>query len=279
MEKSACKKGIASTNAVTPVNEQVRPRHVGTGIAAQIYVRALELFRVPVAAHGNHTQPQVLRLLVHEVRQAGIDIPRRDTVNPGKIPPLIRQRLGKVNAPRLGHIVARLLLRIVRNMARHTARDDEAALAPLLEVRADSLRAVKRTRQIRLDHLRPVIHRAIQDPCAGGTPRIRDEGVDLPELGDHVRDQLLDALPVAHVALVGLGLDAVGFGDLGCVLLAAFRAGGVCEGDVGAHFRAATGGFDAHAAGAGRAGHHHGFALQAEEVEEGGGGGDGDRHF
>jgi hypothetical protein len=263
---------------IPPVNHQIRARRIRARIADQIHIRALELLRIAIAAQRDHGVPQVLRLLRHKVRQPRVDVARRDGVDSRKVAPLVRQRVRHVYAPGLGHVVRRLLLREVGDVARHAGRDDEAALAALLEVRADGFGAVERAVEVGLDDLVPVLDRAVQDARVGGAAGVRDEPVDVAKVADHVGDQLLDLRPLRDVAFVRLGLHPVLGRQFLRVLLAAFGPRRVGEGDVGAHLGAAARGLDAHAARAGGAGDHDDFAFEAEEVGEGVGGGDGDGH-
>lgn len=81
-------------------------------------------------------------------------------------------------------------------------------------------------------------------------------------------DEALDILVLADIALVGLDLDAVLLRQFRRVLLGAVLAGGIGDGQVGAHLGAATGGFDAHATRAGSASDGDDLALEAEELEQ-----------
>lgn len=102
-----------------------------------------------------------------------------------------------------------------------------------------------------------------------GETSLGDEAVNLAKVLDDLGHEVLDAVKVRHVELVNLDLDAVLLAELLCVLLGALLAGGVGDGDVGAHLGAAPRGLDAHAAGAGCAGDRDDLALEAEEVHEG----------
>lgn len=108
-----------------------------------------------------------MRLLVDEVRQTGVDVTGRDAVDSGKVAPLIRQGAGHVNAAGLGHVVGRLLLRVVGNVARHGGSDDERAVALLLEVGTDGLGAVGGAVEVDLNDLVPGLRGAINDARVG----------------------------------------------------------------------------------------------------------------
>lgn len=164
-------------------------------------------------------------------------------------------------------------------MATHAGRDDEAARLAFTEMQPHGAGAVVHARQVRLDDLVPLADGRVEDAGVGGAAGVGDEDVDLAKVGDDVLDQLLDLGVVAHVALVRLGLDAVAVGQVLGVLLAALRAGGVGDGDVGPHLGAAAGGFSADAGRAGGAGDDDHLPLEGEEVLEVGGLGDGDGHF
>lgn len=163
-------------------------------------------------------------------------------------------------------------------MAGHGRGDDEAAGIALLEVRADGLRAVEGTCQVGLDDLLPVLDGAVQDAAAGGAAGVGDEGVDLAKVGDHALHESLDAVPVTDIALVGLGLDAVGLGELIDVLFGTLGTRGVGDGDVGTELGASPGSLNAHSAGSGGTGDDDDLALHAEQVMEGVGGRNVDRH-
>ena len=112
----------------------------------------------------------------------------------------------------------------------------------------------------------------------GGAASVSNEAINLAKVLDNVVHELSDVVVVANIELVGLNLDAVGGSQLLGVLLAALRARGVGDGDVGTHLSTSTSSLDAHATGPGGAGDDHDLALQAEEVLEGVGLGDWDRH-
>ena len=222
--------------------------------------------------------PHLLHLLVHKVRQPGVNVAGGDAVDAGEVPPLVGQRLRQVDAAGFGDIVRRLLLRVVRNVARHTCGDDEGAGLALAEMQTDGSGAVEGAGQIGIDDLVPSLDARVQDPGISRPARVGDEDVNLAEILNHVGDQLLDLFVVAHVALVGFRFDAVFLLQLFRVLDAAFGARGVGDGDVGAHFGAAAGGFGADACRAGGTGHDDDFAFEAEEFLEGVGFGGFDGH-
>lgn len=236
--------------SVATVNDDVSASSVRTGIARQVDIRPLELLGLCVTAERDHAMPLLLHLLVHKVRQPRVDVAGRDAVDAGKVPPLVGQRLGQVDAARLGDVVRRLLLREVRNVAAHARGDDEGAPLLLAEVQADGAGAVEGARQVRVDDLVPRLDARVQDAGVGRPARVGDEDVDAAKVLDHLAHQLLHVLVVAHVALVGFGLCAELVLQLLGVLDAAFGARGVGDGDVGAHFGAAAGGFGADACGA-----------------------------
>lgn len=222
--------------------------------------------------------PQALDLLVHEIREARVDVAGGDCVDAGEIAPLVGERLGQVDAAGLGHVVRRLLLREVGDEATHARGDDEGAGLALAEVEADGAGAVEGAVQVRIDDLVPGLDGGVQDAGVGGPAGVGDEDVDAAEILDDVVDQLLDVAVIAHVALVGFGFDAVLLLQFFGVLDAAFGSRGVGDGDVSAHFGAASCGFGADAGGAGGAGDDDDFAFEAEEFLEGVGFGGFDRH-
>lgn len=255
---------------------------------------------MPVAVHGNHVQPQLLRLLVDEVGETGVDVAGGDRVDASEIAPLVGQRLGHVDAAGLRDVVRGLLLRVVGDQAGHGCGDDEGPGATLLEVRAYGFGAVGGAVQIRLDYAVPVLRGAVDDAAVGscaGAKRgmlasvythsdhgyrahnvLCDEGIDLSKVLDDVTDELLALRPLADVALVCLHLDAVLLREGLGVLLGTLVAGRVGDGEVGAHLGAAPGGLDTDAPGTGGAGDDDNLALEAEHVLQGVGLGNVDRH-
>lgn len=266
-------------HGITTVDLQIVASHVGAGVASQVDVGALELLRLTIAAHGDHRQPEVLSILVHEVGQTGVNVTGRDAVNAGKVAPLVREGARHVDTARLGDVVRALFLGVVDDVAGHGRSDDEVASAALLEVSAGSLGAVEDTSQVGLNDLVPVLDGAVQETAARRTARVGDEAVDLAKVLDHVLDELLHALPVADIALVGLGLDAVLLLQLLGVLLAALGTRCVGDGDVGAHLGTTTGGFDAHTTITGGTGDDDNAALEAQELKQAVGFRDGNRHY
>ena len=255
-------------HAVSTVDQEIGTGHVGAGVADEVDVGTLELLGLTVAAHGDHGEPEVLDLLVDKVGETGVDVAGGDGVDTGKVAPLVGEGAGHVDAAGLGDVVGGLLLGEVGDVAGHGGGDDEATGTALLEVRTDGLGAVEGTGQVGLDDLLPVLDGAVEDTAGGGAAGVGDEGVDLAKLLDHVVDEVLDALPATDVALVGLDLDTVLLGQLLGVLLTSLGAGGVGDGQVGAHLGTAAGGLDTHAAGTGGTGDDDDLALEAEEVLE-----------
>ena len=217
-------------------------------------------------------------LLGNEVGETSVDVAGGNAVDTGEVAPLVGERAGHVDAAGLRDVVGGLLLGVVGDVTGHGSSDDEGAGAALLEVGADGLGAVRGPVEVDVDDVVPVLLGAVEDAGVGGSARVRDEGVDLTEVLNHFGHQLLAALVVADVALVGLGLDAVGLGQLLHVLVRALLPRRVRDGHVGAELGRAPRRLDPHASGPGGARHDHHLALEAEEVEEAIGGGDSDRH-
>ena len=176
------------SSAVATVDQDVRSGGVAASVAAKIDIRTLELLGVTVASHRDHAHPQILRLLRYKVAQAGVDVARRDGVDAGESAPFVGQALRHVDAPGLGHVVARLLLREVGNVPGHRGRDHQAAGSLLLEVRADRLRAVEGSVQVGLHDIVPLLHRRVQDAGVGRLARVGNEGVNLPKVRQHIVD-------------------------------------------------------------------------------------------
>lgn len=237
-------------HAVSAVNQQIITSHVGAGIADQVDIGTLQLLGLAIAVHGDHREPEVLDLLVNEVGQTGVDVARRDAVDTGKVTPLVGEGLGHVDAASLGDVVGGLLLGEVGDVARHGRGNDEAAGSALLEVGANGLGTVEGTSQVGLDNLLPVLDGAVENSAVCSAAGVGDEGINLAELLNDVLNEPLDALPLAHITLVGLDLDAVLLAQLLGVPLAALRSGSVRDGQVGTHLCAATSGLNAHSTGA-----------------------------
>ena len=222
--------------------------------------------------------PHLLDLLVHKVRETGVDVTGGDAVDAGEIPPFVGERFGQVDAARFGDVVGRLLLWVVGDVAGHAGGDDQGTRFPLAEMQADGAGAVEGSGQIGVDDLVPGLDAGIQDSGVGSPARVGDEDVNAAEILNHIVDQLLHILVIAHVAFVGFGFGAVFLFELLGVLDAAFGTGGVSNCDVSAHFGTAAGGFGTDACGAGGTGHDDDFAFEAEELLEGVGFGGFDGH-
>ena len=173
----------ALPDAVATIDDDIGPSRVRAGIACKVNVGALQFLRVAVAAHGNHTLPQILDLLVHKVAQAGVDIPGRDGVDPRKPAPLVGERARQVDAPGLGDVVGCLLLRVVGNVAGHRGSDDQGSGATLFEVMADRLGAVEGAVEIGLDNFVPVFDGTVQDTGVGGAACVGNKSINLQPIG------------------------------------------------------------------------------------------------
>ena len=49
--------------------------------------------------------PEILSLLVDEVRETGVDVTRRDGVDTGEVAPFVSQRAGEMDAAGFGDVV------------------------------------------------------------------------------------------------------------------------------------------------------------------------------
>ena len=209
---------------VATIDEHIGASGVGAGITAEVDIGALQLLGVTVATHGDHGPPQILDILIDEIGETGIDITGGDAVDAGKVAPLVGEGLGHMDAAGLGDVVRGLFLRIVGDVAGHAGGNDKAAGAAFLEVSADGFGTVEGAVEVGLDDLVPVLDGAIQNTAVGGPAGIGNKGIDLAKVGDHVLDQLLHALPVAHIALVGPASDAVRLGQILGVPFAPLRS-------------------------------------------------------
>lgn len=173
-----------------------------------------------------------------------------------------------MDAAGFGDVVGGLLLGEVGDVAGHGGGDDEAAGATLLEVGAYGLCTVECAVEIGLDDLVPGLDGALEDAAVGGAAGVGNEGINLAKVLDDLLDEVVDVGPVANVALVRLGLDAVLLHELFGVLLTTLGARGVGDGNVGSHLSTASGGLNAHAAGTRGAGDDDDLALEAEHLHE-----------
>ena len=155
-------------HAVSAVNLDIRTSRVAARITRKVHIRALQLLRVTVPPHGGHALPQVLGLLVDEVRQPRVDVAGGDAVDAGEVAPLVGEGAGEVDAAGLGDVVGGLLLREVDDVAGHGGGDDEGAAAALLEVLADGLGAVRRAVEVDVDHLVPGLLGALEEAAVSG---------------------------------------------------------------------------------------------------------------
>jgi len=60
--------------SVPTINDNVGAGSVRASIADKVDVSALELLGLSVTTHGNHAHPEVLDLLVHKVRETGVNV-------------------------------------------------------------------------------------------------------------------------------------------------------------------------------------------------------------
>jgi len=153
--------------------------------------------------------PHRLDLLVDEVGETGVNVAGGDGVDASEIPPLVGERAGEMDAACFGDVVGGLFLWVVGNVTGHGSSDDQAASLAFSEVKTNGSGAVESSIQISLNDFVPCLDSAVQDArirCASG---IGNENIDLAKVLDDIRNQLLNILVVADVALVRLRLDAV----------------------------------------------------------------------
>jgi hypothetical protein len=171
----------------------------------------------------------------------------------------------------MGESQTNLFLRKIGNVAGHGGGDDEASGLAFTEVQARGTGAVVDAVQVGRDDLVPLLHGGVEHTGVGGAAGIGDKDVDLAEVLDDVGHELLDFRVVGDIAFIGLGLDAVLVRQLFGVLFTALGSGRVCDGHVGAHLGAPARSLGADAGRSGGSGDDDDFALEAEEVVEGGG--------
>jgi hypothetical protein len=270
---------ICLAGAVTTVNDEVGTGGVGGGVRAEVDVGSLELLGLTVTTHGDHGVPELLGVLVDEVRETGVNVSRGDGVDTGEVAPLVGEGAGHVDAASLGDVVRGLLLREVGNVARHGGGDDERTGLALLEVVADGLGAVCNTHEIGLDDLLEGGDLAVEDTGVGGLAGVGDKGVNLAKVGNDILDELLARLVVGNVELVGLGLDAVLLLESGGVLLTTLLTASVGDGNVTAHLGDTASGLNTHTTGTRGTGDDGDLALHGEQVHKLLALGDRDRHI
>jgi hypothetical protein len=84
-------------------------------------------------------------------------------------------------------------------VARHGSSDDEGAVLALAEVEANSTGAVEGTVQVGLNNLVPLLDGSVEDTVVGGLASVGNEDIDLAEVLDDVRNELLALLICALV--------------------------------------------------------------------------------
>jgi hypothetical protein len=87
--------------------------------------------------------PQLLDVLGDKVAQTGVNVSRGDGVDTSKVPPLVGERLGQVDAASLCDVVGGLLLGEVGDVAGHGGGDDEVSGLALAEVQANGTGTVE----------------------------------------------------------------------------------------------------------------------------------------
>ena len=212
--------------------------------------------------------PQLLDVLGNEVGETSVNVSRGDGVDTGKVPPLVGERLGEVNAASLSNVVGGLLLGEVGNVAGHGGGDDERASLALAEVETDGTGAVEGTGQVGLDDLVPLLNGSVEDTIVGSLSSVGDEDIDLAEVLDNVLDELLTLGVDTDLALVGLDLDAVFLAQLLSVLLGTLGTRVVGDGEVSAVLSATAGSLDTDTGRTGSTSNNDDLALKAEEVLE-----------
>lgn len=123
-----------------------------------------------------------MRVLIHKVTQARVNVPRRDAVDSSKVTPLVGQRLRHVDAAGFSHVVGGLFLRKVGDVARHGGSNDKRAGAALLEMMPNGFGAVKGTGEIGGNDFLPGLNRAVKDTGVGSTAGIGNEAIDLLDM-------------------------------------------------------------------------------------------------
>jgi hypothetical protein len=79
-------------------------------------------------------------------------------------------------------------------VARHGSSDDEGTVLALAEVEANGTGTVEGSVQVGLDDLVPLLDGSIEDTVVGGLASVGNEDIDLAEVLDDVRNELLALL-------------------------------------------------------------------------------------
>src|SRR5690242_3971909 len=241
---------------------------VGRGVRGEVNESTLQLLSLSITTHRNHGVPQLLDVLGNEVGQASVDVSWGDGVDTGKIPPLVGERAGQVDATSLCDVVGGLLLREVGNVAGHGGSYDKRTGLALAEVKTNSTCAVKGTGQISLNDFVPLLNGSVEDTVVSGLASIGNENINLAEVLDDVLDELLALGVDADLALVGLDLDAVLLAQFLSILLGTFGVRVVSDGEVSAELSTTTSSLDTDTGRAGSTGDNDDLALKAEKVLE-----------
>lgn len=212
--------------------------------------------------------PELLNILGDEVGKTSVNVSRRDGVDTGKVPPLVRERPGHMDATSLCDVVRGLLLGVVGDVARHGGSDDERAVATLLEVESNRTCAVECSSQVGGDDLVPLLNSGIENAIVGSLASIGNENIDLAEVVDDILDKLLALCVVADLALVGLDLDAILLTHLLGILLSTLSAGVVGDGKISTVLSTASGSLGTDTGSTRSTGDDNDLALKAEEVLE-----------
>jgi hypothetical protein len=93
------------TSGITTVNDDISTSDVRAGIAGKENISTLQLLGLSIAAHWDHSMPNILNILAHKVGKTSVDVTRRDGVDAGKIPPFVGKRAGQVDTACFGNIV------------------------------------------------------------------------------------------------------------------------------------------------------------------------------
>lgn len=96
---------------ITTIDDDICARGVRAGIGGKVDIGALELGGLGVTAKRDHAMPQLLDVLGHKVRQAGVDVSGRDGVDTCEVAPFVGQRSRQVDAAGFGHVVGCLFCR------------------------------------------------------------------------------------------------------------------------------------------------------------------------
>lgn len=97
--------------SVSTIDDDIGAGGVRACVGGQVDIGALELSGLGVTAERNHAVPELLDVLGHKVRQAGVDVAGGDRVDTCEIAPFVGQGSRQVDAAGFGDVVGCLFVK------------------------------------------------------------------------------------------------------------------------------------------------------------------------